>query len=133
MHCVDRWSQTTEAASHLNRVSVLIMDVASTGDGQTNNESIQTCEHRTSHVHILKHVLHHWMIFIASYHHAAWQFLSVPEPDLAKVAVWSPKFPKALTSGHQDRLPSRSWLGQNQLQEGLLGRFLALQVERKTV
>lgn len=73
MHCVDRWSQTTEAASHLNRVSVLIMDVASTGDGQTNNESIQTCEHRTSHVHILKHVLHHWMIFIASYHHAAWQ------------------------------------------------------------
>lgn len=38
------------------------MDAASTGDRQTNNKSIQTCAYRTSHVHILKHVVQHWMM-----------------------------------------------------------------------
>lgn len=56
------WSQTTEAGSDLNRVSVLIMDVASTGDRQTNNKSIQTCKQTTLHVHTLKHAVQHWMI-----------------------------------------------------------------------
>lgn len=83
---LNRWSQTAEAASHLNRVSVLIMDVASTGDGQTNNKSIQTCAYRTSHVH-MSQKRRPALDDIASYHHAASQSLSVPWPDLAKVAV----------------------------------------------